>query len=98
MEILFPVLVLTSMPSAWSCTILEERRAAKEGAVMLLNLLIQMDQGLKVLRDIAEILNANFENYEPIDLEVGGSVPFAPYDATAKVVLPCDLESLSDFE
>jgi len=65
---------------------------------MLLNLLIQMDQGLKVLRDIAEILNANFENYEPIDLEVGGSVPFAPYDATAKVVLPCDLESLSDFE
>ena len=56
-----------------------------------------MDQGLKVLRDVAEILNANLEEYEPTDLEVGGSVPFAPYEK-ARVEMPFDLESLSDFE
>lgn len=66
-------------------------------SVQLLNTLISMDQGLKVLRDVAEILNANCEDYEPIDLEVGeASAQFAPY-AVDKGQLPFDLE-LSDIE
>ena len=43
-------------------------------SVQVLDMMISMSQGLKVLRDIAEILNADCENYEPIDLELGGSV------------------------
>ena len=37
----------------------------------LLQYLIKMSRGCNVLRDVADILNANVQNYDPIDLEMG---------------------------
>ena len=37
----------------------------------LLQYLIKMSRGCNVLRDVADILNTNIQNYDPIDLEMG---------------------------